>query len=103
LGVLREFAPDAAPKRDGCYREAARLYQELAHQEERTTDGLYALLFLALCQKNTAQFTEARETLRDALQHLDRMSDGDLNQSRVTRRSREDWRRRLQTELDQVP
>jgi tetratricopeptide (TPR) repeat protein len=104
LGVLRgDIQSDVVPQRDVCYREAARLYQAMAHELDHSTEGLYALLFLAKCQKNTAKFIEARETLRNALELLDRLSDTDLARSVYGLRTREAWRQLLQAELDQVP
>jgi len=105
LGFMRqEYTNDAVPKRDSCYQEAGTLFQNVAFRQERTADGLYCLRLLARCQKQRGLFTEARETLRDALQQLERMTDEQLAApARAPVRDRKSWEQLLKSELDQVP
>ncbi|HMO36736.1 MAG TPA: hypothetical protein PKA06_11895, partial [Gemmatales bacterium] len=93
LGSVRPILVTNIPSAEVCWQRAAELYQAQVESSSNRVERLYAYWRLSQCQEKRGLFAEMKETLNDAYQQLQSMSDAELElaSSRVTRLTRSQW------------
>jgi tetratricopeptide (TPR) repeat protein len=100
LGQLRPFAPSTTPSADMCWQRASDIYRALSEQKNHRVDALLACVLLSECHEKRGQPREMEETLRNAEQLLQQMTDEELKtRTRIEPLARSQWEAMLQKRL----
>lgn len=93
LGSQRPVSEASIPSAEVCLQQSAEIYQSLVETSSNRVDKLYAYWKLSKCQEKRGMYTEMKETLSDAYQQLQNMSDSELQvpSARFPNLSRSQW------------
>jgi tetratricopeptide (TPR) repeat protein len=100
LGQLRPFAPSGTPNADTCWQKAGDIYRVLSEQKNHRVDALWAHVLLSECLEKRGQPREMEESLRNAEQLLQQMTDEELkSRTRLDPLARSQWEAMLHRRL----
>jgi tetratricopeptide (TPR) repeat protein len=93
LGSQRPVSVANIPSAEVCLQQSAEIYQSLVDASSNRVDKLYAYWKLSKCHEKRGMFAEMKETLSDASQQLQNMSDIELQipSARFPNLSRSQW------------